>query len=134
MPTFTVETTYCVPNYRQRSFTTERVEQACRLAIDDDDWSGEIPDCENAGATYVTGIWEGKRAAYSGPVVSIPGAFADAVRLKLDLFDELLAVLREAAKPMGLSRHDFEGWLSRAVTALAKADAITGPNEGRRDG
>ena len=39
------------------------MEEACRLAVDGDDWSDEKHDYESAGKTYVTGIWSGENAA-----------------------------------------------------------------------
>jgi hypothetical protein len=59
MTTFTVESTYRIPIYRQRSYHADRLAEACRLAIEDDDWEGQTEDYESAGETYVTGIWLG---------------------------------------------------------------------------
>ena len=39
MPRFTIETTCRIPVYRQRTYEAETLEQACHLAIEDDDWS-----------------------------------------------------------------------------------------------
>ena len=55
MPRFTIETTYRLPVYRQRTYEAETLEEACRLAIDDDDWSEQKEDYESSGETYVTG-------------------------------------------------------------------------------
>lgn len=38
MPHYTVEVTYHLPVYRQRSYSAETPAQACRLAIEDDGW------------------------------------------------------------------------------------------------
>ena len=38
MTTFTVESTYRIPIYRQRSYHADRLAEACRLAVEDDDW------------------------------------------------------------------------------------------------
>ena len=124
MPTHTIETTYRVPNYRQQTHTAETVDEACRLAIEDDDWDQGITDYENAGETYVTGIWKGENCAYSGPAVDIPEAFDETVHRNVELCEELIELLREPAQRMGLSKADFEHWLPRARAALAKADAI----------
>ena len=61
MKTYTIETTYRVPNYRQRTHSADTVEDACRLAIADEDWTGALPDLETAGETYVTGAWARRR-------------------------------------------------------------------------
>jgi hypothetical protein len=44
MPRFTIETTYRIPIYRQRAYEADTIEQACRLAIEDDDWSEQKED------------------------------------------------------------------------------------------
>ena len=124
MQAYTIETTYRVPNYRHRTHTAATIEDACRLAIGDEDWTDALPDFETAGETYITGAWEGANAAYSGPAVDVPEAFGEMVYRKAELFEDLVALLREPGKLMGLSRHDFENWLPRAMAALAKADAI----------
>lgn len=124
MKTYTIETTYRVPNYRQRTHSAETVEDACRLAIADEDWTGALPDFETAGETYVTGAWESADAAYSGPEVDVPEAFGETVYRKAKLFEDLVALLREPAEPMGMSEHAFRIWLPRAMTVLARADAI----------
>ena len=46
MPRFTIETTYRLPVYRQRTYDAETLEEACRLAFDDDDWSEQKEDYE----------------------------------------------------------------------------------------
>ncbi|CAK7262222.1 MULTISPECIES: hypothetical protein [unclassified Shinella] len=124
MKTYTIETTYRVPNYRQRTHSADTVEDACRLGIADEDWTGALPDFETAGETYVTGAWEGADAAYSGPAVDVPEAFGETVYRKAELFEDLVALLREPAQPMGIAEHAFRAWLPRAMTVLAKADAI----------
>lgn len=52
---FTIESTNRIPVYRQRTYEADTVEQACRLAIEDDDWSDQKEDYESSGETYVTG-------------------------------------------------------------------------------
>jgi hypothetical protein len=59
MPKFTIETTYRLPIFRQRCYEAETLEAACRLAIEDEDWSDQKEDCETSGETYVTGVWAG---------------------------------------------------------------------------
>jgi hypothetical protein len=50
MPVFTLETTHRLPIFRHRNIEAPTLEEACRLAIKNDDWSGER-DYETAGAT-----------------------------------------------------------------------------------
>lgn len=127
MPIFTVETTYHLPVYRQRSYKADTPKEACRRAIDDDRWGDAKEDIDTSGETYVTGLWKGRNAAYSGKELPVPDEFHETVQRKADLFDELVTILREPARPMGLSEYQFGHWFPRAVAVLAKADAITGP-------
>ena len=48
MTTFTIEATYRIPIYRQRSYQAETLAEACRLAIEDDDCEGQKEDYESA--------------------------------------------------------------------------------------
>jgi len=124
MPKYTVETTYRLPVYRQRTYDAATPIDACRLAIDDEEWGDAREDVETSGETYVTGIWEGADAAYCGPMVDVPAEFDETVQRKADLFEELVTVLREPARVMGLSRDQFADWLPSVLTVIAEADAI----------
>ena len=75
MPDYTIETTYHLPAYRQRTYSAETVPDACRLAIEDEDWDGEKQSYEDASEAFISGIWEGRDAAYSGTVSAIPSQF-----------------------------------------------------------
>jgi hypothetical protein len=66
MPLFTIETTYRLPVYRHRTYAADSVEEACRIAIADDDWWDQKHDYDNSGPTCVSGAWEGPAAAYQG--------------------------------------------------------------------
>lgn len=124
MPLYTIETTYHLPVYRQCTYEAASADEACELAIEDDDWSCELPDHESAGQTFVTGIWRGRDTAYEGEPVDASGRFGQTVQRKAELFETLVRLLREPARPMGLSRHDFNSWLLRALAAIAVADGI----------
>lgn len=133
MPAFTIETTYHLPIFRHRTIEAETIEEACRLAIEDDGWSGERQDYETAGETYVSGAWAGVDSAYRGRAIPVPRHCRETVQRKADHFDELLKQLEYAAQPMGLSKTDFERWLPGARGAVNKAKAIIedrrGPDE-----
>ena len=124
MTTFTVESTYRIPIYRQRSYHADRLAEACRLAIEDDDWEGQKEDYESAGETYVTGAWPGDVTPYSVPALSIPSHFGEALQRKAEHFEVLLRLLKVFALPHdgGLAYEPF--WRQRAHTAIAKAEAI----------
>jgi hypothetical protein len=130
MPDFTVEATYRMPYYRQRTYDAATSEEACRLAIEDDDWESELPDYECPGPTYITGIWKGTDAAYDGEEIAVPSHFQKIARRMVDQCHELLDQLAYVAQPQGLSRADFERWLPKATAVVEKARAIVGE---RRD-
>ncbi|MEX0408730.1 hypothetical protein ABGN05_24095 [Aquibium sp. LZ166] len=124
MPKFTIETTYRMPHYRHTTYEAPTAEEACRLAIEDDNWSGELRDFECCGPTYVTGIWKGDSSAYEGEYIAVPSHFDEAIQRKADHFPELLDQLAFVAQPMGVSKVDDERWLPKAMAAVAKARAI----------
>lgn len=130
MPKFTIEATYRMPYYRQRTYEASTPEEACRQAFEDEDWSGELPDFECAGPTYITGIWRGTDSAYESAALAVPSHFDETAQRMVDHFHILLDLLAYPAQPMGLSQVDFERWLPKAVKAVDKARAII---EERRD-
>ena len=124
MPKFTVETTYHLPIYRHRNYDADTLDEACRLAIEDDGWSEEKSDMDNSGETYVSGIWQGVDAAYRGPALPIPSQFSEAIRRKAEHFETLLGVLKILAHIDNLQATDLPYWLPKAQAAIAKAEAI----------
>ena len=123
---FVVETAYHLPVSRHLQVDVSSLEEACRLAIDDDNWEDERSDYENAGERYVTGIWTDTDRAYSGRTVPVPERFQETVQRKAEIFDALLALLKEPAQPMGLSHHEFESWRLRALEVITRAESIGG--------
>lgn len=77
MPYFTIESSYRLPVFRHRTYEAATVEDACRLAIEDDDWQRQKDDYESAGATYLTGIWPGSDTAYQVAALPVPLGFAE---------------------------------------------------------
>ena len=124
MPVYVIETTYHLPVYRQRLYEAETLDEACRLAIEDEGWDDERSDVDTSGETYVTGIWQGAERAYQGTALPIPASFHETVQYEAELFNELRALGREPGRPMGLSREEFERWLPKALATIEKADAI----------
>jgi hypothetical protein len=122
MPLFTIETTYRLPVYRHRTYEADSLEAACRLAVDDEGWGDAEEDVDSSGETYVTGAWDGRDCAYSGPALAEPSHFDETVQRKADHFEILLGlvkVLRGAAD----GKHSAY-WIGRAGSAIAKAEAI----------
>lgn len=130
MPAYTVETTYRVPVYRQRTYDAAAPAEACRQAIKDDDWSNDKLDYEAAGETYVTGIWLGTDAAYSGETVPVPSHFDETIQRKAAHFEVLFGLLKIVVADQTAQCRTDAYWLARANAAVAKAEAII---EGARD-
>jgi hypothetical protein len=122
MPIFTIETTYRLPVYRQRSYGAESLDEVCRLAVEDDARDNEKRDYESAGETYVTGVWEGRDTAYSGPSVPVPSHCRETVQRKADHFEVLLGLVKVLSGAAEASDRSY--WQDRAVSAIAKAEAI----------
>ena len=123
MALWTIETTYRLPVYRHKTYEAETLAQACRLAIDDDDWDHEKRDYESAGETYVTGIWSGADAAYSGAAQQIPSHYIETAERIAKQFEVLLGLVKVLASPGG-TPPDPTFWRERAQPAIVKAEAI----------
>ena len=124
MPLFTIETTNRLQVYRHRTYEAASIDEACRLAIDDDDWSDEKHDHESAGETYVTGIWEGESAAYSGAAQPIPSHYAGTPQRIALHFEVLLRLIKVLASQGDIEKPDRAFWLERAQPAIVKAEAV----------
>jgi hypothetical protein len=124
VPTFTIEATYRLPIYRHRTYQADTLDEACRLAIEDDGWSDEKSDWDNSGETYVSGVWQGVDAAYRGPALPIPSQFFEAIRRRAGHFETLLGVLKILAHVENLGASNLPYWLPKAQAAIAKAEAI----------
>ena len=106
MPLFTIETTYRLPVYRHQTYEAASIDEACRLAIDDDDWSDEKRDHESAGETYVTGIWDGECAAYSGAAQPISSHYAGTPQRIALNFEVLLRLVKVLAGQGDIEKPD----------------------------
>lgn len=123
MPLYMIETTYHLPVYRQRTYNAASVEAACLLAIADEGWDDGKEDVDTSGETYVTGIWSGE-VAHAQTSLAIPEQFDETLQRKAALFDDLVEILREPARKMGLSEYQFAHWLPRALRVLGRADKV----------
>ncbi len=122
MPIFTIETTYRLPVYRQRSYEAETLDAACALAIADEGWDDEKSDVETSGDTYVTGAWDGRDAAYRGRALIVPSQFGEQVQRKADHFEVLLGLVNVLGSAHDAASRTY--WRERAALAVAKAEAI----------
>jgi hypothetical protein len=124
MAEFTIETTYRLPVYRQRTYDANTLITACRYAVEDDDWDDAKKDYESPGDAYVSGAWEGENSAYRGPALSVPGQFDELVRRKADQFELMLGMLKILAYADDLQAPDLPAWLPRARAIIANAEAV----------
>src|ERR1700742_1846069 len=120
MPLFTIETTYRLPVYRQRTYEADTLDQACDLAIADEGWDDEKSDVETSGDTYVTGAWEGRDAAYSGRALDVPSRFDEQLQRKAAHFEVLLGLLKVFAHAPDGEPTDGPFCRRRLVDAIAK--------------
>ncbi|TIO24022.1 hypothetical protein [Mesorhizobium sp.] len=138
MPEFTIETTYNLPVFRHATYSADTSEAACRLAIEDKDWSGQREDYESSGETYVTGIWEGADAAYRGQTIRVAGHFEEAVQRKAAHFELMLGLLKIMVGDAKAGRATGPEWLAKSEWAIALGEAILdnapGPDEPAADG
>lgn len=124
MPRFTIETTYRLPVYRQRTYEAETLEDACRLAVEDDEWSEQKEDYESSGETYVTGAWPGEDIAYRTAGLPLPSQFGEMLQRKANHFESLLGILKLLAHTPDGAAPDAPFWRQRADAAIARAEAI----------
>lgn len=122
MPLFTIESTYRLPVYRHRSYEAASLTEACRLAIEDDDWESAKRDYESAGETYLTGAWVGADGAYRGHALRVPTHFDETVQRKAVHFEVLLGLVKMLSG-VGDAKQSA-CWAGRATSAVAKAEAI----------
>ena len=119
MPAFTIETTYHLPIYRHRSYVADTLDEACRLAIQDDDWRFERRDYECAGETYISGAWHGPGMANHGQALPVPSQFDETVQRKADHFPVLLGLLKTCATQGNAA---IDAAIAKAEAILAGAD------------
>lgn len=122
MTLFTIETTYRLPVYRHRTYEAETFAEACRLAIEDDDWTHERHDFDSAGENYISGAWEGRDNAYRAPAVPVPSHYQETAQRQVEHFTVLLDVVKGL---IGAPHPDEpQLWRDQAVAAIAKAEVI----------
>lgn len=121
MPLYLIETSYHLPIYRHAAFEAASPKEACHRALEDDDWSNQRADFDCAGETYVSGIWLGAKA-YEAESLPVPTQFDENVLRRASHFNEMLALLKEAAAHL----QPDANWISRTEAAIRKATAILG--------
>ncbi|RUV66330.1 hypothetical protein EOA88_30840 [Mesorhizobium sp. M5C.F.Ca.IN.020.14.1.1] len=138
MPEFTIETAYRLPVFRHSTYSADTSEAACRLAIEDKDWSGQREDYDSSGETYVTGIWKGADAAYRGQTIRVPRHFEEAVQRKATHFELMLGLLKIMVSDAKAGRATASEWFAKSEWAIALGEAILDnapcPDEPAADG
>lgn len=86
--------------------------------------TGPTTSYECADETYVTGIWLGADAAYSGEAVPVPSHFDEIIQRKAAHFEVLFGLLKIVVADQTAERRTDAYWLARANAAVAKAEAI----------
>lgn len=124
MPDFTIETTYHLPVWRHRTYSADSVAAACRLAIEDQEWSAGKFDHDSAGESFVTGIWPGSDSAYSSSSIPVPSHFAETVQRKAEHFETLLSLLKAVVAEIREGTAPTNGWVARASRAVALGEAV----------
>lgn len=124
MPVYTIETTYHLPVHRHRSYGADTPEAACLAAIHDEGWADAKEDVDTSGETYVSGIWEGQHAGYSGPVVSVPSQFGEMIQRKARHFEILLGLLKIMVADARANQPTPVDWVRKAWWAIAEGEAI----------
>lgn len=124
MPTFTIESARFVPEFRIRVFEAETIEQACRQAVDDRDWSDAKRSLDTPGETHVTGIWDGPTTDLNAPLLTVPPHFREMLCRKAAHLEVLLGLLKILACGSDEAAQDIRYWRRRSECAIAKAEAI----------
>ncbi|TIX28853.1 hypothetical protein [Mesorhizobium sp.] len=110
MPKFTIESSYSLPIFRHRTYDATTFEEACRMAIEDDDWERSGEDYESSGSTYLTGAWKGEGSAYTGEAIPVPPSYAGTIAAELPALRKCLAAMER----VGLSEaHRLRGVIER---------------------
>lgn len=77
MDEFTLELCYRLPVYQHVTIRAASIEDACRLALETQDWDRGKHDYESSGPTFVAEAWHGADAAYQGQTVEVPLPFRE---------------------------------------------------------
>ena len=121
---FTIETTYRLPVYRHQTYEAATIDEACRLASTTTIGLPKNATTSSAGETYVTGIWSGENAAYSGAAQPIPSHYVETPQRIASHFEVLLGLVKVLASQSDTEQLDRTFWLERAQPAIAKPEAL----------
>lgn len=124
MPRYTIETARHLMFRRHRIYRAATVAEACRQAVEDADWSGEVLDRDRAGEPFVAGIWKVADVASSCPPIAIPSQYGEIVQRQARHFEILHGLLKMLLADVRAGKPSSGQWIKRATLAVAQAEAI----------
>jgi hypothetical protein len=124
MPRYTIETVRHLPSHRHRTYRADTVAEACRCAIEDKDWSGEMVDHDRTGEVFVSGIWKVADIASAGTPIPIPSQYGETIQRQAAHFEILHGLLKMFLADVRAGKTSSDRWIERAISAVARAEAI----------
>ncbi len=124
MTTFTIESTYRIPIYRQRSYEAETLAASLPPRHRRRQLGGAEGGLRIRRRNLRDRRLAGRRPAYASPALPIPSHFGEALQRKAEHFEVLLGLLKVFALPTDGGPTDEPFWRQRAHVAIAKAEAI----------
>jgi hypothetical protein len=124
MPRYTIETVRRLKSRRHRIYRAATVAEACRQAVEDSDWSGEMHDRDRAGEPFIAGIWKVTDVASSCPPVPIPSQYGETAQRQALHFEVLHGLLKMLLADVRAGRPSSSQWIERASLAVAQVEAI----------
>jgi hypothetical protein len=107
-----------LPAYRHQTYEADTLEQACRLAIEDNDRSGEKLDFDTAGKNRRANI---RSACASNGDTLPPRGFGAALRLSRQRCSHLTAELALMSKRSAASRRDARSISTASMTRCRRS-------------
>jgi hypothetical protein len=89
---FTIEMTFLLPVYRQGTYEAETVEEACKMAVADQNWDSSKNDYDSCRPEYISGIWKGEDA-HVGDNIELPAGFPREISMATQLNERELATI-----------------------------------------
>lgn len=132
MPDFTIEIGFTIPIHRFRNYHAASIEEACRTALEDENWAEQKEAFQESGPTMIFGVREGQDNGHQIPAIPIPSQFRERQQRKAEHFETLLGILKLLLTEEVFTSAKLTFWRRRAESAIAKAEAILagGPDPG----
>lgn len=121
MREYTIDTLSTLPVLRRRSYCAWSVDDACRLALADTDWTETAFNAEPPGPASIAAVWAG--AAEAGQAVPVPDDYAVPSWWHGNQFQVAIGLLKIMASDSRADRPTAPYWIDRAFQAIAVAEA-----------